>query len=233
MKKLKRVALIGLDGSGKSANVNLMKADDEFNEFNFVWVRWKPIILGPAYWFLKKLVNKNTVNKVAENDFQYGQKNTIEQKQLSAHYSNKLRMKGKIFKHPIICRTWMLMALIDYFLQFYAKTFGLILGKKNIVFDRSYLDLFVDQGINFGYTPEKIEREIKKYEWLFPKINQTIYIKVDPKTCYKRKDDIPNIDYLYKRYYIYEKLSQNLQWTMVDGENSIEKVQYKIKSLIL
>ena len=38
----KRVALIGLDGSGKSANIEKMKRDSDYSDYNFLWVRWKP-----------------------------------------------------------------------------------------------------------------------------------------------------------------------------------------------
>jgi len=56
----KRIALIGLDGSGKSANIDKMKLDSDYSDYKFVWVRWKPTLLKPAYLLMeKKVSNKN------------------------------------------------------------------------------------------------------------------------------------------------------------------------------
>lgn len=46
----KRVALIGLDGSGKSANIEKMKRDSDYSDYNFLWVRWKPTLLKPGLY---------------------------------------------------------------------------------------------------------------------------------------------------------------------------------------
>jgi thymidylate kinase len=232
-KNYKRVALIGLDGSGKSANIAEMKTDKDYTNYNFVWVRWEPTLLKPAYWLLGKNINKKSGSSSNASTSSIPLKNTPEQVKLSSDYNAKSGMKGKIFKNPIIRTAWITLAVLDYFVQFQVKTIGLTLGKKNIIFDRFYLDLFVDQGINFGYTPTKIEKEIKKFQWLFPKMDRIVYIRVSPKTCFNRKDDIPNMDYLLKRYDIYEHLSGGKIWKSVDGEETFKFVNGNIKKLIL
>lgn len=229
----KRVALIGLDGSGKSANIERMKTDADYSDFSFMWVRWKPTLLKPAYWILGKNIDRKKITPtVSAENVEENFKNSVEQQKLKADYNAKSGLKGKIFKNPLIRCVWMFLALIDYFFQFHFKTLGPITKKENIIFDRFYLDLFVDQGINFGYSPEQIDKEIKKYQIFFPKINQIIYIRVSPETCYKRKDDIPNLDYLNRRYEIYERLSQNEGWIIVDGEESFDDVNSNIKKII-
>jgi thymidylate kinase len=226
--KGQRVALIGLDGSGKSANINKMKTDADYSDYKFVWVRWEPTLLKPAYWILSKKMVQNKVIKAPVD----GKTGEVQEK-LNADYHAKLGMKEKIFKNSFIRSIWMFLALTDYFVQFYIKTAGMILRKDNLVFDRFYLDLFVDQGINFGYTPEQIKQGISKNSWLFPNIDKIIYIKVSPETCYKRKDDIPNMDYLYRRYDIYECLAEQKGWVSIDGEQPFEMVNKTIKQEIL
>lgn len=233
MKNYKRVALIGLDGSGKSANINAMKQDIDYSDYNFMWVRWEPKLLKPAYWFLGKKVKSSKSQSIENISAKYHQKDTEEQKQMSAEYTAKTGLKGKIFKSPVVRTLWMFFALLDYFFQFYAKTIKILIKKENVIFDRFYLDLFVDQGINFGYSPEKIDSEVKKYQKLFPRIKQMIYLRVSPETCYQRKDDIPNMDYLLRRYAIYEKLSQNPGWVIIDGEEPFDVVYLNIKKHIL
>lgn len=152
---------------------------------------------------------------------------------MNADYREKVTLKEKIFRNLIVREIWMSLALVDYFFQFHIKVLPLILLGKNIIFDRFYLDLFVDQGINFGYSPEKIGQEIKKYRFLFPKIDRFVYIRVLPETCYKRKNDIPNMDYLNRRYDIYEYLAKQKDWITVDGELPFEEVNFRIKEVIL
>lgn len=226
----KRVALIGLDGSGKSANIEKMKQDSDYSDYSFVWVRWKPTLLKPAYMLMeKKVTNKNkSIDKNTQVDGKCG----AMQAKLNADYNTKSGLKGKIFGNPIMRGIWMFLALVDYFFQFHIKVLPYVLTGKNIIFDRFYLDLFVDQGINFGFSPEKISKEIHKYKFLFPQMDRYVYIRVSPETCYKRKNDIPNMDYLNKRYEIYEFLSKGNKWITVDGELPFEKVNSRIKEVV-
>lgn len=227
----KRIALIGLDGSGKSANIDKMKQDSDYKDYQFMWVRWKPMLLKPAYLLMEKRVSKSNKNldATAGVDGKTGKK----QAEMNADYNAKSGLKGKLFKNPIIRGVWMGLALIDYFVQFHLKVLPNVLMGKNIIFDRFFLDLFVDQGINFGFSPERIKAEIKKYAFLFPKMDAYIYIRVSPETCYQRKNDIPNMDYLNRRYSIYECLASEDKWITVDGELPFEEVNANIKKTIL
>lgn len=227
----KRFALIGLDGSGKSTNIEKMKQDPDYLDYSFMWVRWKPTLLKPAYMLMeKKVTNKNkNIDKNTQVDGKCGAK----QAKLNADYNTKSGLKGKIFENPIMRGIWMFLALVDYFFQFHIKVLPYVLTGKNIIFDRFYLDLFVDQGINFGFSPEKISKEIQKNKFMFPQMDRYVYIRVSPETCYKRKNDIPNMDYLNKRYEIYEFLSKRNEWITVDGELPFEKVNSRIKEVFL
>lgn len=227
----KRIALIGLDGSGKSANINKMKVDNDYLNYKFVWVRWKPTLLKPAYILMEKKVSKK--NRNIDKSIQVDGKIGENQAELNADYNTKSGLKGKIFSNSVICAIWMFLALVDYFFQFHIKVLPLVLTGKNIIFDRFFLDLFIDQGINFNYSPEKICEEIRRYSFLFPRIDRFVYIQVSPDTCYKRKNDIPNMDYLNRRFYIYEQLSKGSVWRTVDGECQFEEVYAQIKNIIL
>lgn len=155
------------------------------------------------------------------------------QERIRSDYRAKSAVKGKLFRKPVIRNVWMALALIDYMIQFYVKTGRLLIRNQKIVFDRFYLDLFVDQGLNFGYSPEKIVSEIRRYRKLFPRIDRFIYIRVSPETCYRRKDDIPEMEYLKKRYAVYELLSREREWISVDGEKPFEEVYAEIRAHIV
>jgi thymidylate kinase len=225
---------MGLDGCGKSANINQMKLDKDFAGYKFVWVRWKPILLKPAYWILNRKISTKSISDSLNSE------NTINceviqgspQPLLNETYSIKKGIKERIFSNPFVRSLWILIAVIDYFIQFCFKMTKLNFGKSFIIFDRSYLDLFIDQGINFGFSPEQVEQLITRFQWLFPKLDLILYIKVSPDTCLRRKNDIPNIDYLLKRYVIYEYLSKKSNWKSIDGEKPFNIVNNGIKQVI-
>lgn len=220
-----KVALIGLDGSGKSANINLMKNDRDYGHFRFLWVRWQPSITVLLY----KLKHYNDKIGVREDNIESRKKQTA----LNKEYQRKKEIKSKLFAIPFIRVIWSSYALTDYHRQFVKKTKKYINEKKDIIFDRYYLDLFVDQGINFGYKPEKIYSEIMKHEKNFPQIDKIIYIRVSPLVCYKRKNDIPNMEYLNRRYSIYEYLAKQQGWIVINGENTLKEVYFDIKKEII
>lgn len=220
-----KIALIGLDGSGKSANINLMKSDPEYKGFEFLWVRWQPSITVMLY----KIRHRNDTVGARVNS-ESGKK---KQKTLEGNYQRKKGIKNILFGIGIIRKLWFFYAIRDYKRQFHNKTQKLIANGSNIIFDRYYLDLFIDQGINFGYSPEKIFQEIEKYKSDFPVMDKIVYIKVSPEVCFARKDDIPNMEYLNRRFAIYEYIAKKQNWCVIDGEKELPIVYDNIKSVIL
>ncbi|NLO37246.1 MAG: hypothetical protein GX112_12975 [Clostridiaceae bacterium] len=212
--KNSRIVLVGLDGCGKSSQISLLKQAADFRPYCFVWARWKPLLLRPAYWLLQKTASRKPSSPHCREE-------------------DKSELKRKIFKKSPVRNVWMFMALADYLIQFQVKVLPLVLMKKKIVFDRYYLDLFVDQGINFGYSPARIEQEIRRHRWLFPRIDRYIYLKASPDVCIMRKADIPDINYLRLREGVYDHLARRCQWSVLDGEASPGVINDQIKALIL
>ena len=123
-----KIALIGLDGSGKSANINLMKSDPEYKGFEFLWVRWQPSITVRLY----KIRHRNdTVG--ARNNSESGKK---KQKTLEGNYQRKKGIKKILFGMGITRKLWFFYAIGDYKRQFHNKTQQLIANGSNIIFDR-------------------------------------------------------------------------------------------------
>lgn len=220
-----KIALIGLDGSGKSANIDIMKKDEDYKNFNFLWVRWQPSITVLLY----KIKHRNDKVGIREDNADGRKKQTA----LNKEYQRKKGIKSKVFSNSIIRGIWFGYALRDYRKQFYKKTRDYIAQGKNVIFDRYYLDLFIDQGINFGYSPKKIYSEITKYNNQFPKMDKILYIRVSPEVCFKRKNDIPNMEYLSRRFAIYEYIAKQQRWIVINGEEPLEEVYFNIKRKII
>lgn len=211
-----RYALLGIDGCGKSTILDKMKEDEFFKNYHFLWVRWKPYFLRPLY----KAINKGKYEKITE------------QKELNSDYNKKSSLKRKIFKSSFVKTMWLKMAYMDY-KYIFKKKIRKLKEDGNIVFDRYFYDLFIDQGLNFDYDREKIYTIIKKYEKKFPSLNQVFYIRVTPKTSFARKHDIPNLDYLNKRFEVYEYLAEKMNWVVINAEQEIEVEYSQIKSKLL
>lgn len=214
-KKPVRIALLGIDGSGKSTHLNRMKSDSVFADFDFIWLRYSPKLLKPLYSLLKKKEKKNGVSG-----------------DLKKEYKGRTDKKKKIFKNPFIRFLWRNLTLIDYFFQVRIRTFKTRLKKKNVIFDRYYPDLFIDLGANFGYPPEKTVKYIKRKRKLFPKADGYVYIRALPETCIARKDDIPSLKYLEDRFAVYEILKSDENFYTVDGEKTADEVYENVVSVI-
>lgn len=221
---MSRIALIGLDGSGKSANLSIMKEDESYRGYKFLWVRWSPVLLKPIYLIMNRKVNSDVSSKDGDEQ---------ERSELNQSYEIKANAKKKIFRNPVVRAVWMFLATVDYFFQYHIKTFKWNITNQNVVYDRFFLDLYLDQGISFGYSPMQIRNLIHRNQWLFPRVEKYVYIRVSPEVCYARKDDIPNLDYLQKRYAVYEILAKEKNWYIVDGEQDLDKVNSDIKKIIL
>ena len=226
---MERYVLIGLDGSGKSSNIDKLKQDPLFRNYSFVWVRWEPKLLRPLY----RIIHKKTNRENADTRESQNHTPQDERAKAGAAYSQKQSLKKRIFSNRFFGKVWMLLALTDYWLQFHRKVSRVKKKGCPIVFDRYYFDLFVDQGLNIGYSPEQILRTIRRHAFLFPKIDKVIYIRVAPEICFARKQDIPNMDYLTSRYAVYELLSREAGWVTVDGEKPLEAVYASVKDHIL
>ncbi len=84
--KSTKVALIGLDGSGKSANIDIMKKDADYSGYIFTWVRWKPTLLKPLYVLMGKKVGKTSHSIESASSVIENKKNSVEQVKHRADY---------------------------------------------------------------------------------------------------------------------------------------------------
>ena len=230
MKQNNRAALIGLDGSGKSTNLEQMKQDEDFSGFVFAWMRWKPVLLAPFYRILNKKIAAGS-SKTENTVFPENEKE--EREALHGEFRKKKQLKKIIFRSRLVRSAWTLLAGIDYFIAFYARVGAALVRKKNIVFDRYYFDLYIDLGVNFGYSPEQILRSIRRRRFWYPSLRRVIYIRVRPEICYARKTDISSMEYLNKRYAVYELLSKEQNWLTVDGEQPLETVYAAVRTAAL
>lgn len=211
------VALLGLDGCGKSSILEKLKSDEKFNNYDFIWSRWKPKMLKPLYKiFAKKTITSNQTDDKKEKI-----------------YKKNFGLKKKIFKSNLIKKFWLKLAICDYKGTFKKNTKNALKENKSIVFDRYFYDLFIDQCINLKYDNETILYYINKYSKKFLSLDKVIFISVSPEICFSRKNDIPCMEYLEIRNEIYNYLAEQLNWIVISGEQDINDEYEEIVNNIL
>ena len=211
MKSGKRIVIMGIDGSGKSSIIKRLLDNNREKKFYYVWLRYRPTLLGPLYKILKK---KET--KIFKKEAGGGS-------ELEKSYQNRSQWKKKLFKNQFVKGIWGGLTFADYLVQYYGSVMGAVFRKENMLMDRSYIDYFVERGINFHHTEEQIWHTIQKNKFWFLKEDRVIYLKVSPEIAYARKEDIPNLEFLEDRYRMYEYIAKKDGWFTVNNEQDMEK----------
>ncbi len=208
---VKLICLEGIDGCGKSTQVNMVKSNVSVG---YCWLRYKPFLLKPLYIVKTIRMSKGAI------------------KSLEQQYESNSMMKKKLFKSGIISRIWYSIALMDYILVSKLK---LSIAKRNnklVVLDRYFFDFLIDQGLNFGWDKKKYFSEIKKLSKLFRVPDKTILLDIPPDEALKRKHDIPNLHYLNTRYELYNVIAKELNWDIINATLPKEEINQKILSIV-
>ena len=147
-------------------------------------------------------------------------------------FSRWIVFKKKITKNTIISKILYLVQSVDYYLQLiqYRKTFS-DNKDKIVIIDRLYLDFIIDQSINYGDISRNIFTKIfmnklKSFDFI-------LYIDVDEKIAFKRKDDIPSIVYFQgKKKYYEQYISQLKNAYTISNNGDISEAMKEIQQLL-
>lgn len=205
------ICLEGIDGCGKSTQIELLK---NMEGVSYCWLRWKPFLLRPFYYLLKKKNKKDIGDGIDSN---------------SEIYNTNKQKKDKLFRHDVIRWIWYNVSLIDYTLVTKVKIARANKrGIQTLVFDRYFYDFVIDQGINFRWKLQEFITEIVKLSKLFKKPQLVILLHILPEEALKRKNDIPNITYLNDRYSIYKGIAEKFNWFVIDASLKKEEISSAI-----
>ena len=199
-----KIYLMVIDGAGKSTICDYIKREfEKQSECNIVWARYQPRLVK----FLVSPFRKKKVK--SSKDF-----NNMTSEDYSAWTKAK---KEKIRKHPILATILFWIQNIEYNCQI----FGVISKnkQKHLIVDRYVLDFIVDQTINYGdisksFPVKMLLRKVRKFDVV-------LFVNVDSEVAFRRKKDIPSLEYLDERRNVYLNYVKKLPNAVCVNNNGI------------
>lgn len=207
---------MGIDGAGKSTIGDRIKHELEMSApCELVWARYQPkLVKALVAPFRKKKVKSS-------QDY-----NNMSAEEYNAWTKSK---KEKMQKHPIIAKILFWFQYMEYCSQI--KDAVRNKDGKHLIVDRYVLDFIVDQTINYGDISESsLTKKLLKKVAGFDKI---LFVNVDSEIAFRRKDDIPSLEYLNERRAIYMDYINRLPNAVsVSNNGAIEDTMTEVKNVL-
>ena len=210
------ICITGIDGVGKTTlakNLVKMMTQDGVR-FEYVYGRLKPFILRPFMILGRKILLKG--------------------KNIFSDYTNYKNTKKYLSKnYPILAWIYQALLLFDYFIQIFLNIKIRLLLGKNIICDRYIYDVVItDLSVDFNYSEKDVRKVLHYILLLLPKPDVVFLIDLPEEIAYRRKNDIPSIDYLRDRRRTYLSLSKEFGMVILDGSQSLEELRQTAKEVI-
>jgi len=209
----KIIAICGIDGSGKTTQIELLERYLGQRGFRVkrVWFRWTAFLSYP-FLALCRLLGYTKWKTTSRSNVRYAER--------------------RFYMNRALARLWpwlfTLDTLIYSILQIKARR---ILG-YTILCDRFIPDIIVDLICETGdyQLPKRLAGRLLLS--LIPKDSKLIVIDVAESIAYDRKHDIPSINYLKERRKLYLTLAKTLSMPVIDGEKETNKVHEDILKIL-
>ncbi len=202
------ISFVGIDGSGKSTLAektyeNLLKKN---KKVKLVYGRFVP--------FLSKITMK------------MGRKIFLAKRLENETYENYLDNKKEILKKKsMLAKIYINLIIFEYIFEIFFK---IILPKKmgqNIITDRYVYDTIInDIAIDMGLNVNEVNMLLKKFWKILPRPNIAFFIDIPAEIAFKRKNDIPSINFLTIRKNLYDNIEGD-EKIKLDGTLELEELE--------
>ncbi len=204
------VAFSGVDGSGKSTQVDLL--EESFEKINVgvlrIRSRWRPVLSLPLLVIMRRL----GYAKVHRAGGVY----IVE---------TRLPSRGGLTS------LWCILTQVENIIKTGVKlVFPLLLG-RTVICDRYALDMLVDGMAGLHDAPGHTRLGFQLLH-LLPKPNFAFFMDIDPEVAFRRKPDLPGLEDYVERLRLYRDLSARWGVTIVNARVSAETIHRRIWNVI-
>ncbi|MFX0204411.1 MAG: dTMP kinase [Candidatus Hodarchaeota archaeon] len=206
------ICFIGIDGSGKTTLAKqIMKTlIDKGFKVKYTWSRFEPWISKP-FIFLAKFffLNKDNMN--------------LNYKQYSATRKN-------LFKNNILYSLYLVLIIPDVIIQNMIKIGIPIIMGRYIVADRYIYDTVVDIAVDRKFDINNTMILLRVLLYLLPKPKIVFLLDVDEEIAFKRKKDIPSLEYIKDRRTLYINIGKEIGAVKLDGTKNLLTLESEISN---
>ncbi|MFH1220465.1 MAG: hypothetical protein V1694_08425 [Candidatus Eisenbacteria bacterium] len=239
--KRKLIVLMGLDGSGKSTQAQILAnwLREQSIVTEVVWMRGESYLTLPLLKIAKALLRapKGTkrggaVGEAAPAGGVAGAEaagGRAGDDAVRDHYTKYVRSKRSLFKNRLVRAIWRNLVLFDFFITFKVAFAKLPKDARVVILDRYVYDSLIDIDSGFGSGGAEVRRLLRsRLIRFFPRPDKVVLIEIAPDIAMRRKDDIPSMEYLEERHGLYRMIAGEVKGTIVDGSRSIDEVRASI-----
>ena len=149
-----------------------------------------------------------------------------------SNYSEYSKSKRNLLKNPFFSLFYSKTLILEYKIKTFIKITSQLKIKKQLVCDRYFYDLIVTLALDLDLSDSDINHLINSLTKKMPIPNLNFLIVLPPESAYKRKSDIPSINFLNERQQLYLKISKKCNMVLLDGTKTKTEISNQIQKSV-
>jgi thymidylate kinase len=220
------IVLMGLDGSGKSTQAQLLAnwLREQGTSADVVWMRGESYVTLPLLRIAKLCLRAPKGKK--RGDAGALRPRSAGGADLKNAYAKYVASKRALFRYAFVRAIWRRLVLLDLFITFrmaFAKLGGDV---KVIILDRYVYDSLIDIDSSFAAGGAELRRLLKSWSVrVFPQPDMVVLFELSPAEAMRRKDDIPSMEYLEERHDLYKVAAVEVKAAVIDASRPIDAIR--------